>query len=100
MSRGGLLLRAARTGEELTYRPIAGAIRRGKRPPKLPRTRGEAAMGRDAAAGCEFGHDCCAIVSWRRPATDIFASHEAARILGAHGLVRGGRDPGRGSGLR
>src|SRR5919206_297107 len=31
MSRGGLLLRAARSGEELTYRPIAGAIRRGQR---------------------------------------------------------------------
>jgi hypothetical protein len=39
MSRGGLLLRAARTGEELAYRPIAGAIRRGKRPPKLPHLR-------------------------------------------------------------
>jgi hypothetical protein len=39
MSRGGLLLRAARSGEELAYQPIAGAIRRGKRPPKLPRTR-------------------------------------------------------------
>jgi hypothetical protein len=39
MSRGGLLLRAARSGEELAYRPIAGAIRRGQRPPRLPRTR-------------------------------------------------------------
>ena len=37
MSRGGVLLRAARSGEELSYRPIAGAIRHGKRPPKLPR---------------------------------------------------------------
>jgi hypothetical protein len=39
MSRGGLLLRAARSGEELAYRPITGALRRGKRPPRLPRTR-------------------------------------------------------------
>jgi hypothetical protein len=39
MSRGGLLLRAARSGEELAYCPIAGAIRHGKRPPKLPRPR-------------------------------------------------------------
>ena len=39
MSRGGLLLRAARSGEELAYQPIAGTIRRGKRPPRLPRTR-------------------------------------------------------------
>jgi hypothetical protein len=37
MSRGGLLLRAARSGEELAYRPVAGATLRGARPPKLPR---------------------------------------------------------------
>jgi hypothetical protein len=39
MSRGGLLLRAARTGDELTYRPIVGATLHGSRPPKLPRLR-------------------------------------------------------------
>ncbi len=40
MSRGGLLLRCARDGKELTYVPVRGAIRRGKRPPKLdPRSR-------------------------------------------------------------
>jgi hypothetical protein len=37
MSRGGLLLRSAREGRELVYVPVAGAIRRGKRPPKLDR---------------------------------------------------------------
>lgn len=37
MSRGGLLLRAARAGEQLAYTPVLGAIRNGKRPPKLPR---------------------------------------------------------------
>jgi hypothetical protein len=37
MSRGGMLLRAARSGEELSYRPIAGAVVHGSRPPKLPR---------------------------------------------------------------
>jgi len=37
MSRGGLLLRAARSGEELAYRPVAGAARRGPRPPRLER---------------------------------------------------------------
>jgi hypothetical protein len=37
MSRGGLMLRAARSGEELTYRPVAGATRHGQRPPKLPK---------------------------------------------------------------
>jgi hypothetical protein len=37
MSRGGLLLRAARTGDELAYVPIAGAVLHGKRPPKLPK---------------------------------------------------------------
>lgn len=35
MSRGGLLLRAARAGEQLAYTPVLGATRRGKRPPKL-----------------------------------------------------------------
>lgn len=36
MSRGGLMLRCVREGRELTYRPLAGAIRHGPRPPKLP----------------------------------------------------------------
>lgn len=35
MSRGGLLLRTAREGRELEYVPVAGAVRRGKRPPRL-----------------------------------------------------------------
>jgi hypothetical protein len=39
MSRGGLLLRAARSGEELSYTPIEGATLHGPRPPKLPRLR-------------------------------------------------------------
>lgn len=45
MSRGGLLLRCVSAGEELTYVPVAGAVRHGSRPPKLdpatrPRPRG------------------------------------------------------------
>ena len=39
MSRGGVLLRAARVGEELEYIPVAGAQLRGTRPPKLPPVR-------------------------------------------------------------
>jgi hypothetical protein len=35
MSRGGLLLRHVRDGKELTYSRVAGAVRRGTRPPKL-----------------------------------------------------------------
>jgi hypothetical protein len=35
MSRGGLMLRCVEDGHELDYAPIAGAIRQGKRPPKL-----------------------------------------------------------------
>jgi hypothetical protein len=35
MSRGGLMLRCAAAGMELDYTPIAGAVRRGTRPPKL-----------------------------------------------------------------
>jgi hypothetical protein len=37
MSRGGLMLRAARSGTELRYRPVQGAVRRGARPPRLPK---------------------------------------------------------------
>jgi hypothetical protein len=40
MSRGGLLLRHAREGRELEYIPVAGATRRGSRPPKLVRLSG------------------------------------------------------------
>ena len=36
MSRGGLMLRSAAAREELPYIPVAGAVRNGKRPPKLP----------------------------------------------------------------
>jgi len=36
MSRGGLMLRCARAGTELEYVPVAGAVRHGPRPPKLP----------------------------------------------------------------
>jgi hypothetical protein len=40
MSRGGLLLRCLRSGEELTYVPVRGAVRHGPRPPRLPPIRG------------------------------------------------------------
>jgi hypothetical protein len=40
MSRGGLMLRCAASRMELTYIPVAGAVRKGTRPPKLdPATR-------------------------------------------------------------
>jgi hypothetical protein len=35
MSRGGLMLRSAQMGVELEYKPVAGALLRGSRPPKL-----------------------------------------------------------------
>lgn len=37
MSRGGILLRSTRAERELTYVPVAGAVRHGRRPPKLVR---------------------------------------------------------------
>jgi hypothetical protein len=40
MSRGGLLLRCVRAGEELTYVPVEGAVRHGPRPPKLEPIKG------------------------------------------------------------
>jgi len=40
MSRGGLMLRCASSGDELPYVPVAGAVRHGVRPPRLdPSTR-------------------------------------------------------------
>ena len=39
MSRGGLLLRCAREMRELEYQPVLGAVRHGKRPPRLERIR-------------------------------------------------------------
>ena len=39
MSRGGLLLRSVREGRELDYLPVAGAVRRGRRPARLERLR-------------------------------------------------------------
>jgi hypothetical protein len=37
MSRGGLMLRSARTGSQLAYAPVAESSRRGPRPPRLPK---------------------------------------------------------------
>jgi hypothetical protein len=36
MSRGGLMLRCVDAGRELDYVPVAGAVRHGPRPPRLP----------------------------------------------------------------
>lgn len=36
MSRGGLMLRAARANAELDYLSVRGAVLKGKRPPRLP----------------------------------------------------------------
>ena len=36
MSRGGLMLRCVADARELSYAPVAGAVRRGARPPRLP----------------------------------------------------------------
>jgi hypothetical protein len=36
MSRGGLMLRCSRAGVELEYVPVAGAVRHGPRPARLP----------------------------------------------------------------
>jgi len=39
MSRGGLMLRCARSGVELAYKPVGTVTRHGPRPPKLPKLR-------------------------------------------------------------
>ena len=38
MSRGGLMLRSVLAGKELDYIPVATAVRRGTRPPRLEKT--------------------------------------------------------------
>jgi hypothetical protein len=40
MSRGGLLLRCVRSGEELEYVPVEGAVRHGPLPPRLAPIKG------------------------------------------------------------
>lgn len=46
MSRGGLMLRCVDADDELEYTPISGAVRHGRRPPKLtPLRRPDAARG-------------------------------------------------------
>lgn len=53
MSRGGLMLRCAAEMRELTYLPVAGAVRHGTRPPKLPKlARAPARLG---PAASEYG---------------------------------------------
>jgi len=52
MSRGGLLLRSAASGEELEYGPLTAGVRpRGPRPPKLdPKTRVAVSLGHETDA--------------------------------------------------
>ncbi len=47
MSRGGLLLRHVAAGTELEYATVAGAVRRGRRPPKLTPLRTQRSDGAD-----------------------------------------------------
>jgi hypothetical protein len=51
MSRGGLMLRAARSGNELAYASVAGATLHGPRPPRLERMRKETGLRRQESGG-------------------------------------------------
>ncbi len=55
MSRGGLLLRSARSGAELIYVPVQGAMVRGQRPPRLPRLPLPAAAARTPPSAGTIG---------------------------------------------
>jgi hypothetical protein len=44
MSRGGLMLRCVDSGVELDYAPLAGAVRHGPRPPRLPKRASKEAL--------------------------------------------------------
>ena len=61
MSRGGLLLRSAASGDELEYGPLAAGVRpRGPRPPKLdPATRAQPQSPRrgDPGMAVSWGHE-------------------------------------------
>ena len=46
MSRGGLLMRAVRAATELDYVPVEGAVRHGRRPPRLESRRSSESSGR------------------------------------------------------
>ncbi|HMJ06112.1 MAG TPA: hypothetical protein VK474_07630 [Chthoniobacterales bacterium] len=50
MSRGGLLLRCAVDRSELNYVPVSGAVRKGKRPPRLEPRRYGAGAGTGTTA--------------------------------------------------
>jgi hypothetical protein len=50
MSRGGLLLRRVREGVELDYAPVAGAVLRGVRPPRLPQAGSRSPVGSPGSA--------------------------------------------------
>jgi hypothetical protein len=50
MSRGGLMLRCADSGDELDYVPVVGAVRHGPRPPKLAPLRAGSAKNAAPAA--------------------------------------------------
>ena len=52
MSRGALLLRAARAQVELAYAPVAGAVRRGPRPRKAKANDGD--DGENASSDTDF----------------------------------------------
>jgi hypothetical protein len=45
MSRGGLMLRCADAGQELTYKPLGNLTRHGPRPPRLPKRSGPSWSG-------------------------------------------------------
>jgi hypothetical protein len=56
MSRGGLMLRCVADGVELEYAPITGAVRHGKRPPKLAPLKRDSHL-RASASGVEAATD-------------------------------------------
>jgi len=55
MSRGGLMLRCVEEGRLLESIPVAGAIRRGKRPPRLEPLRRFRAQRAEASVAAESG---------------------------------------------
>ena len=101
MSRGGLLLRCAAAGEELSYVPVAGAVRHGVRPARLdPATRvkmpqasrpeglhyynGRLKLPYDGSAGAAHA----GLIRWRAAEQCRAAKNGADRPLTVYELVR------------
>jgi hypothetical protein len=89
MSRGGLLLRSAASGDELEYQPLQAGVRpRGPRPPKLDPATRVAPATQSSRLAVSWGHeDRSAHADRRRGIVEPALRAGAARPEGLHPVV-------------